>query len=116
MNIIFLAVAFSVALKSKRNRKLGKGRQSNNLRWIFGVFSLTFILGITWLSGFFFFNEATITLAYIFTVANSLQGLVIFITFCILNQQVRNELRRQMATVPVSNFYVLEIEQGQANI
>ncbi len=83
-----------VAFKSKRN-KLGK-KEENNFQWIFGTFSLTFILGITWLFGFLYFNQGSLTMAYVFTILNSLQGLIIFITFCVLNKQVRSELHKKL--------------------
>ena len=41
-------------------------------------------------------------MAYIFTILNSLQGLIIFITFFILNKQVRSELHKQIVSNKVS--------------
>ena len=49
------------------------------------------LLGITWLFGLLAFNSATIAFKYIFAIANSLQGLMIFIFHCLLNKQVRNQ-------------------------
>ena len=46
------------------------------------------LLGITWLFGLLSFNSDTIIFKYIFTIFNSLQGLMIFISHCILNKQV----------------------------
>ena len=89
VNLVFLAVALAVALKSK-HKKLRK--------MIFGIVSLTFVLGITWLFGFLYFNKGSIATAYIFTILNSLQGFVIFITFCVLNKKVRNELHKQFVS------------------
>ena len=47
------------------------------------------LLGITWLFGLLAFNSATIAFKYIFAIANSLQGFMIFIFHCLLNKQVR---------------------------
>ena len=47
------------------------------------------LLGITWLFGLLAFNSATVAFKYIFAIANSLQGLMIFIFHCLLNKQVR---------------------------
>ena len=47
------------------------------------------LLGITWLFGLLSFNSDTIIFKYIFTIFNSLQGLMIFIFHCLLNKQVR---------------------------
>ena len=49
------------------------------------------LLGITWLIGLLSFNSATVAFKYIFVIANSLQGLMIFMFHCLLNKQVRNQ-------------------------
>ncbi|XP_038640616.1 adhesion G protein-coupled receptor E5-like [Scyliorhinus canicula] len=49
------------------------------------------ILGGTWILGFFHFTEGTISIAYIFTTANSLQGVFIFVLHCLMSKQVRSE-------------------------
>ena len=46
------------------------------------------LLGITWLFGLLSFNSDIIIFKYIFTIFNSLQGLMIFIFHCILNKKV----------------------------
>ncbi|XP_032778359.2 adhesion G protein-coupled receptor L3 [Daphnia magna] len=97
MNLAFLTIALSVSFKSRRNFD-EKKEKKHNFRWIFGTISLTFILGITWFFGFLFFGQSSMIFAYIFTVLNSLQGLFIFITFCVLNKKVRKDLQRQFVT------------------
>lgn len=87
---MILGVALSVAMKSKSNAL--RKKDERNFQLILGTASLTFVLGITWLFGFLYFNEGRMAMAYIFTILNSLQGFAIFITFCILNKQVRNEI------------------------
>ena len=47
------------------------------------------LLGITWLFGLLSFTSEIIVFQYIFTISNSLQGLMIFIFHCVLNKQVR---------------------------
>ena len=46
------------------------------------------LLGMTWLFGLLSFNSDTVIFKYIFTIFNSLQGLMIFIFHCVLNKQV----------------------------
>ncbi|XP_048473781.1 adhesion G protein-coupled receptor E1-like [Rhincodon typus] len=53
-----------------------------------------FVLGITWILGLFHFNESTNFLSYLFTIINTLQGLFIFVVYCISNRQVRDEVRK----------------------
>ncbi|CAM4456566.1 unnamed protein product [Leuciscus chuanchicus] len=50
------------------------------------------VLGGTWVFGFFLFQEnGTEVMLYLFTILNSLQGVLIFIMHCLLSKQVRAE-------------------------
>ncbi|XP_073252506.1 adhesion G-protein coupled receptor D1-like [Porites lutea] len=53
------------------------------------------LLGITWLFGLLSFNSDTIIFKYIFTIFNSLQGLMIFIFHCVLNKQIKDALNNR---------------------
>jgi len=55
------------------------------------VISLTCLLGLTWLTGFLLYSETT-ALAFIFTIANGLQGVFIFVDRCLLNVKIRTAL------------------------
>ncbi|XP_028396989.1 adhesion G-protein coupled receptor D1-like [Dendronephthya gigantea] len=54
------------------------------------------ILGITWVFGVMAFNESSIVFQYIFAITNSIQGALIFILYCLVNSEVRSELRRKL--------------------
>lgn len=56
--------------------------------WIKGAVVLIVLLGLTWGFGLFYVNEQSVVMAYIFTVLNSLQGLLIFIFHCFMNEKV----------------------------
>ncbi|KAE8619648.1 hypothetical protein XENTR_v10009884, partial [Xenopus tropicalis] len=47
-----------------------------------------FILGSTWILGFFQCGPGAIVASYLFTICNSLQGAFIFLVHCLLNHQV----------------------------
>ncbi|OCT90345.1 hypothetical protein XELAEV_18018957mg [Xenopus laevis] len=53
-----------------------------------------FILGSTWVLGFFQCGTGAIVALYLFTICNSLQGAFIFLVHCLLNHQVREEYRK----------------------
>ncbi|KAM7434936.1 hypothetical protein ABFA07_015040 [Porites harrisoni] len=53
------------------------------------------LLGITWLFGLLSFNSDTIIFKYIFTIFNSLQGLMIFIFHCVLNKQIKDAFKKR---------------------
>ncbi|XP_053710273.1 adhesion G protein-coupled receptor L2 isoform X4 [Synchiropus splendidus] len=59
--------------------------------WVMGAFALLFLLGLTWSFGLFFINEASIVMAYLFTIFNTFQGMFIFIFHCLLQKKVRKE-------------------------
>lgn len=49
---------------------------------------MVFLLGLTWTFGLLYLNQESVTMAYIFTTLNSLQGLFIFVFHCIQNEKV----------------------------
>ncbi|XP_038051251.1 adhesion G protein-coupled receptor E3-like isoform X2 [Patiria miniata] len=55
------------------------------------------LLGCTWLIGMLSFNSSTIVFAYIFVILNSLQGVFIFILYCLLNDEIKKGLRKRLA-------------------
>ncbi|OCT90344.1 hypothetical protein XELAEV_18018956mg, partial [Xenopus laevis] len=53
----------------------------------FKALAQLFILGSTWVIGFFQFGTWAIVASYLFTICNSLQGAFIFLVHCLLNRQ-----------------------------
>ncbi|KAG8519012.1 Adhesion G protein-coupled receptor E4, partial [Galemys pyrenaicus] len=64
----------------------------------FKAISQLFILGCSWGFGFFMVEEVGKTIglviAYIFTIINVLQGVLLFVVHCLLNRQVRMEYKK----------------------
>ncbi|XP_042221217.1 adhesion G protein-coupled receptor L3-like isoform X2 [Homarus americanus] len=89
---------FTASLKNKEHTKLASvsgGEESalfakiqNHVTWVRGAIVLMFLLGLTWTFGLLYLNQATVVMAYIFTVLNSLQGLFIFIFHCVQNDKL----------------------------
>nr|XP_024642534.1 adhesion G protein-coupled receptor E2 isoform X3 [Macaca nemestrina] len=52
------------------------------------------ILGCTWCLGILQVGPAARVMAYLFTIINSLQGVFIFLVYCLLSQQVREQYRK----------------------
>lgn len=63
------------------------------------VLSLTFLLGLTWITGFLLVTDL-IVFAFAFTIANGLQGVVIFIDRCIINRKIRNAIAANVKRLP----------------
>jgi hypothetical protein len=54
-----------------------------------GAAILVVLLGLTWGFGILFISEESVTMAYVFTVLNSFQGLFIFVFHCLMNEKVQ---------------------------
>ncbi|EDV29092.1 uncharacterized protein TRIADDRAFT_52616 [Trichoplax adhaerens] len=67
-----------------------------------GVLVLTPLLGITWIIGLFSFNNDLIVFQFLFAIANSLQGFLIFILYCFRNPQVRTAFTKNRKNAFIS--------------
>ena len=90
-----MSIRKSYKLHNNPNRKVMRQAKSVS-SWIRGALSLTAIMGLTWISGFFLLveNLAVANLAaYVFTVFNASQGIFIFLFHIALNEEVRSHFR-----------------------
>ncbi|XP_067132700.1 adhesion G protein-coupled receptor L4-like isoform X1 [Centruroides vittatus] len=55
-----------------------------------GAFTVMVLLGVTWIFGAFAVGEAKLVFQYLFCIANSLQGFLIFIVRCLHYHEARN--------------------------
>ncbi|XP_043550681.1 adhesion G protein-coupled receptor E1-like isoform X3 [Chiloscyllium plagiosum] len=97
--IIMINIVFYCITLVKLAKKMSSIQKDAPKLKMFRSFTVTaiaqlFLLGCTWIFGIFHFQKETITMAYIFTIINSLQGAFIFILHCLLNKQVRDEYRK----------------------
>uniref|UniRef100_A0A8D2DZ61 Adhesion G protein-coupled receptor E5 n=1 Tax=Sciurus vulgaris TaxID=55149 RepID=A0A8D2DZ61_SCIVU len=91
--VIFVITVWKLTQKfSEINPDMKKLRKARALT-ITAVAQL-FLLGCTWVFGLFLFDPRSWVLSYIFTILNCLQGLFLFVLFCLLNKKVREEYRR----------------------
>ncbi|XP_071964473.1 adhesion G-protein coupled receptor D1-like [Antedon mediterranea] len=72
-----------------------------------GIVVLLPILGITWVFGLFAIGSATLMFQYIFSILNSLQGLFIFIFYCLMNSEVRSSFERKRKQNQLNNGDIL---------
>ncbi|XP_039179293.1 adhesion G protein-coupled receptor E3-like isoform X1 [Crotalus tigris] len=61
----------------------------NTRSLLFKAIAHVFILGVTWCLGLFQYGPVEDIMAYLFTITNSVQGIFIFLVYCLLNQKVR---------------------------
>ncbi|KAK3532591.1 hypothetical protein QTP86_025362 [Hemibagrus guttatus] len=95
--IVVNAVFFLITVWKLAQKFNSLNPDLSNLRKI-KTFTITAIaqlcvLGTMWIFGCFQF-EGTLVMSYLFTILNSLQGVLVFIMHCLLSKQVRDEYIR----------------------
>ncbi|XP_062306844.1 adhesion G protein-coupled receptor L4 [Osmerus eperlanus] len=65
-----------------------------------GALALLFVLGATWTFGVLHILNETMLSAYLFTIANTFQGMFIFIFLCVLSRKIQEEYYRLFKNVP----------------
>ena len=89
-NFVFLILSirgiFGSAQKTK-SKGMGKKRK------IRIILSCVTIMGLTWVIGVFAIGPLKLTLQILFTIFNSLQGVFIFLFYCLMNKKVQDEWR-----------------------
>ncbi|XP_048869712.1 adhesion G protein-coupled receptor E1-like [Brienomyrus brachyistius] len=101
VNVIFFIITlFKLAQKfSSLNPDLSKLRKIKTFT-ITAIAQLC-VLGTMWIFGYFQFEESSQIMSYLFTMLNSLQGVLIFIMHCLLSKQVREEYARFLFCIPM---------------
>jgi hypothetical protein len=95
-----------ITLRTASKVNTGQGQLQdkirNNKKWVKGCLSLTVILGLTWVTGYFILTGSitSVIAAYVFTVLNASQGIFLFILHCLLNEKVLEVARRRNLPVP----------------
>ncbi|KAG9327910.1 hypothetical protein JZ751_018376, partial [Albula glossodonta] len=57
------------------------------------------VLGTMWIFGCFQFEARTLVMSYLFTILNSLQGVLVFVMHCLLSKQVREEYAKLLPCI-----------------
>nr|KAF6478959.1 adhesion G protein-coupled receptor E2 [Molossus molossus] len=91
INLAFFLMTFWL-LKNKLSSLNRDVSTLQNTRMLtFKAIAQLFILGCTWCLGILQVGPAAQAMAYLFTIINSLQGVFIFLVYCLLSQQVREQ-------------------------
>ncbi|XP_058915735.1 adhesion G protein-coupled receptor E5 isoform X1 [Kogia breviceps] len=85
--VIFVITVWKLAQKfSEINPDIKKLKKARVLT-ITAIAQL-FVLGCTWVFGLFLFDQRSWVLCYTFSILNCLQGLFLFVLYCLLNKKV----------------------------
>ncbi|KAM8925827.1 adhesion G protein-coupled receptor E2-like [Lycaon pictus] len=94
VNLAFFLMTLWI-LKSKLSSLNSEVSTLQNTRMLaFKATAQLLILGCTWCLGILQVGPAAHVMAYLFTIINSLQGVFIFLVYCLLSQKVREQYRK----------------------
>uniref|UniRef100_A0A8C5Y184 Adhesion G protein-coupled receptor E2 n=1 Tax=Microcebus murinus TaxID=30608 RepID=A0A8C5Y184_MICMU len=94
VNLAFFLMTLWI-LKSKLSSLNSEVSTLQNTRMLtFKATAQLCILGCTWCLGMLQVGPAAQVMAYLFIIINSLQGVLIFLVYCLLSQQVREQYRK----------------------
>ncbi|XP_032906722.1 adhesion G protein-coupled receptor E1-like [Amblyraja radiata] len=94
VNTVLLAWTLGLLRKhfASRNKEVSKLKETRTLTLKAAARML--VLGTTWIFGIFQVNESTLVFSHLFTIINSLQGLFVFLIYCVFNRQVATQCRK----------------------
>ncbi|XP_038058912.1 adhesion G-protein coupled receptor G2-like isoform X2 [Patiria miniata] len=85
--VVFVAVTWKLC--RLRRSKISTSDRFNVAAQLRATVSVTILLGLTWILGFFAIGAASLTFSYLFAAFNSLQGFAVFVFQCLLQREMR---------------------------
>ncbi|XP_022094806.1 adhesion G-protein coupled receptor G2-like isoform X1 [Acanthaster planci] len=85
--VVFVAVTWKLC--QLRKSKISTSDRFDVAAQLRATVSVTILLGLTWLLGFFAIGDASLTFSYLFAAFNSLQGFAVFVFQCLLQPEMR---------------------------
>ncbi|XP_070189273.1 adhesion G protein-coupled receptor L3-like isoform X2 [Littorina saxatilis] len=96
-------IAFIMVIRQiigMKDRKLNKSDSFTVSQQLRGALGVAILLGLTWVFGFMAVSQAAVVFYYLFAIFNSLQGLWIFIFYCVMKKEARNSWLRALPCCP----------------
>ena len=92
-NVVFVLVVRVLIKHNKRKIAGSKDakKYKNTFRTLIRIVSIMAMFGLSWLFGAFTINHASIVFSWLFVIFNSLQGFVLFLFFCVIGKDAREE-------------------------
>ncbi|XP_043226689.1 uncharacterized protein LOC122383897 [Amphibalanus amphitrite] len=89
INVIVFVMVSRVLFQQRTLGKFGAVRKSISFNQVRGAFTVMALLGVSWIFGAFALGRARIAFSYIFTILNSMQGFIIFVSRCVQYPEAR---------------------------
>ncbi|XP_076445246.1 uncharacterized protein LOC143283086 isoform X3 [Babylonia areolata] len=96
-------VAFGLVVRQivgMGERKLHKSDSFSVGQQLRGAVGVAILLGLTWVFALFAIDRASVVFYYLFAIFNSLQGLWIFVFYCLLKKEARSAWKRALPCCP----------------
>ena len=92
-NVVFVLVVRVLIKHNKRKITESKDakKYKNTFKTLIRIVSIMAMFGLSWLFGAFTINHASIVFSWLFVIFNSLQGFVLFLFFCVIGKDAREE-------------------------
>ena len=90
------AIAFGFILHSllTSRRHISADRKISGLTQARRGAAILVVLGLTWLFGILAVNDAKLVFQYLFCIFNSIQGLLVFLLYCLFSTETRGRYRK----------------------
>ena len=88
-NMVIFVFVIVVLVRHLRKRSKDHTKKGATLKLMLNITGVAFLFGLTWLFGAMTFVNRQNAFQILFALANSFQGFMIFIFFCVLNNDVR---------------------------
>ena len=94
------SVAFALIIRSllKARSKVAADRRATGLQHARRGAAILVLLGLTWVFGVLAICDAKSVFQYLFCIFNSIQGLLVFIFYCVLSSETKANYRKLLGT------------------
>ena len=115
-NMIIFVLVIVTLVRHQWRRSKQRNRKFDTLKLLINVASIVFLFGLTWIFGALTVVNANQAFQIVFALSNSFQGFLIFIFFCVLNNDVRlvcihKLLGKQLASKPRTTNTQMQYDQ-----
>jgi len=93
-NIVVLVLVVRVLLKHSKRKIVQaseKKKYTGTVKTLISIVSIMLMFGLSWLFGAFTISGASIVFSWLFVIFNSLQGFFLFLFFCVVGKDARDE-------------------------
>ena len=93
-------IAFVLILRSllTTGTKVTGAKKTKGITQARRSIAISVVLGLTWIFGILAIRDAKLFFQYLFSICNSLQGLLVFIFYCVLSKDTRTKLKSLCST------------------